>query len=143
MSADEFDPRIERLFAETPRLADADLFHAEMQARLARGGRVRAGVLAAAGTLGGLVAVRELAGINLRFASDSATVQAGAAPEGGLAAVAGRAGVEAARALDQAGLGALLGDAAAGGLGGASVFIVAGLAISLLAVAAMRLLQEA
>ncbi len=143
MSADEFDPRIERLFAETPRLADADLFHAEMQARLARGGRVRAGVLAAAGTLGGLVAVRELAGINLRLAPDSATVQAGAAPEGGLTAVAGRAGVEAARALDQAGLGALLGDAAAGSLGGASVFIFAGLAISLLAVAAMRLLQEA
>ncbi|MFN5615232.1 MAG: hypothetical protein ACK45V_06020, partial [Brevundimonas sp.] len=68
MSADEFDPGIERLFAETPRLPDAELFHAEVQARLARGGRVRAAVLAAAGTLGGLVAVRELAVINLRFA---------------------------------------------------------------------------
>jgi hypothetical protein len=143
MSADEFDPHIERLFGETPRMPDADLFHAEMQARLARGGRIRAGVMAVAGTLGGLVAVRELAGINLRFASESATLQAGAAPEGGLTAVAGRAGVEATRALEQAGLGQLLGDAVSGSLGGASVFIAAGLAISLLAVAAMRLLQEA
>lgn len=143
MSTDEFDPRIERLFAEAPRLPDAELFHAEMQARLARGGRARAAVLAAAGTLGGLVAVRELAVINLRFAPKSATLQAGAGPDGGLTAVAGRAGVEATRALEQAGLGGVFGDAMSGSLGGASVFIAAGLAISLLAVAAMRLLQEA
>jgi len=136
MSADEFDPRIERLFAETPRLPDADLFHAEMLARLARGGRVRAGVLTVAGALGGLVAVRELAGFNLQLTTPRAA-------ESGLAALAGRAQAETATALDRAGLGPLFGDLLAGSPGGASVFIGAGLAISLLAVAAMRLLQEA
>ena len=41
MSADEFDPYVERLFARTPHMADAPLFAAGVEAKLATGSRVR------------------------------------------------------------------------------------------------------
>ena len=53
MSADEFDPAIERLFAQTPRLADEALFLATLQARLEKRSRWRALTLTAAGLVGG------------------------------------------------------------------------------------------
>ena len=41
MSADEFDPDIERLFARTPAMPDAALFTARVEQRLQKGSRVR------------------------------------------------------------------------------------------------------
>ncbi|MFC0634511.1 hypothetical protein [Brevundimonas balnearis] len=132
MSADDFDPEIERLFGRTPPLPDADIFHAEMQARLARGGRVRTWVLSIAGALGGLVAVRELADIQLNLANTPR-------PEMGLSAATAQVQTDATQVLAQYGLGDLL----TGGVAGMSVFwIGAGLIIALTAAAAMRLAQD-
>jgi len=132
MSADDFDPDIERLFARTPRLPDADLLHAEMQARLARGGRVRTWVLSLAGAAGGLVAVRELADIQLNLARAPQ-------PETGLSTASAQVQADAAQALAQYGLGDLL----AGGATGMSIFwIGAGLIIALTAAAAVRIAQD-
>ena len=71
MSADEFDPAIERLFAQTPRLADEALFLATLQARLEKRSRWRALTLTAAGLVGGGLAVRE--GVNFNFTADGDT----------------------------------------------------------------------
>jgi len=59
MSADEFDPMVERLFSRSPAMADADLFAAEVRARLEKRSRVRGFALGLAGVIGGCVAVRE------------------------------------------------------------------------------------
>lgn len=132
MSADDFDPDIERLFGQTPRLPDDDLFHAEMQARLARGGRARAWVLSIAGALGGLVAVRELADIQLNLGGAPR-------PETGLTTATAQVQADAAQALAHYGLGDLM----TGGAVGMSLFwIGAGLIIALTAAAAMRIAQD-
>ena len=57
MSADEFDPMIERLFARTPPLADEALFLAVFQARLEKRSRWRSLILMAAGLIGGGLAL--------------------------------------------------------------------------------------
>lgn len=60
MSADEFDPTIERLFAQAPHFPDSVFFEADVAARLHKASRVRSIALSAAGLIGGLIAVREL-----------------------------------------------------------------------------------
>lgn len=72
MSApDEFDPMIERLFAQAPALADADSFARDVERRLERGLGLRTWALGAAGVLGGVIAVRETvaSGLSLNLAS--------------------------------------------------------------------------
>lgn len=137
MSADEFDPRIERLFAQTPPLSDARLFEADMQARLARGGRMRGWVLSAAGVVGGLIAVREMVSLNLNL--DGGSVSAAEASNATIQAQQQMQTV-AVSALEQVGLS----DALLGAAGGMQMFwIVAGALIALMAAAAMRLAQDA
>ncbi len=99
MSADEFDPEIERLFARSPSLPDTALFTAEVESRLTTGSRLRSVVLTLAGVVGGGVALRELVGSNLNFAGggevetvrrmssgvEGASIQAGQAVQTGLA----------------------------------------------------------
>ena len=41
MSADEFDPEIERLFGRAPQMPDSALFTAQIEQRLQKGSRVR------------------------------------------------------------------------------------------------------
>ena len=41
MSADEFDPDIERLFSRSPQMSDAALFTAQVEQKLQKGSRVR------------------------------------------------------------------------------------------------------
>ena len=65
MSADEFDPQIERLFARTLPMADAALFASGVEARLASGSQLRTVALSGAGLIGGFIAVRE--SLNLQF----------------------------------------------------------------------------
>lgn len=141
MSADDFDPDIERLFARAPVLDGAEAFAATVQARIGRDGRVRRIALALAGGVGGVVAVRESVGGDLRFRAD------GAEAAGGFTA-----GIDAAQARVMAGLDGLglgLGHAdsgvqAFGSLGGMQLFwIVAGLLAAAAAVGAVRLFQEA
>lgn len=65
MSADEFDPAIERLFARTPPMPDAPLFAARIEKRLQKGSGLRFAALAVAGLIGGVVAVRETLTVNI------------------------------------------------------------------------------
>jgi homoserine O-acetyltransferase len=65
MSADEFDPEIERLFARSPQMPDAALFTAEVEQKLQKGSHVRVLALGLAGVIGGVVAVRETMSVNL------------------------------------------------------------------------------
>lgn len=67
MSADEFDPGIERLFNRAPVMADAAEFDAKVMGRLNSGNRTRGFVLSLAGIIGGCVAVKEAVGMNFRL----------------------------------------------------------------------------
>ena len=71
---DAFDGEIERLFARPQPFSDGDAFVDRVARRLNRGWRVRAGVLTAAGGVGGFFAVREAldAGLQGGFAQLSA-----------------------------------------------------------------------
>jgi hypothetical protein len=75
MSADEFDPAIERLFARTPTMPDAALFTARVEQRMQKGSRMRVVVLGLAGLVGGVVAVREVVSVN--FNADGGGLTAG------------------------------------------------------------------
>ena len=71
---DAFDGEIERLFARPQPFDDGDVFAERVTRRLNRGWRMRAGVLTAAGGVGGFFAVREAldAGLQTGFAQLSA-----------------------------------------------------------------------
>lgn len=135
MSADEFDPAIERLFAQAPHFADSPFFEADVAARLNKVSRVRSIALSAAGVVGGLIAVRELLNINFDLTAHSLTAQAG----GGIDS-AGAHGVQS--LLEHTGVG----DAALqamGSMGGTQMFwAVAGVLVALLAAGAVKLSQQ-
>lgn len=138
MSADEFDPRIERLFSSAPSFPDSALFEAEVAARLAQTSRVRTAALSVAGLIGGLFAVREVVQLNFSVSSSGAAASSRAADQG-----LQMAGVDMAAAaqslLERAGLQ----DLALGSLGGIQLFwITAGALVALLAAGAMKLSQE-
>ncbi len=137
MSADEFDPEIERLFARAPQMADAALFTAEVERRLEQGSRVRFLALSLAGVIGGAVALREA--VTVKLGTTSGPV-AGRALSQGVDAASFEAGRVAQGALDALGLQGI----ELGGLGGMQLFWLAAAALVAVAAAgAMRLAQDA
>jgi len=124
MSDFGFEARLERLFAQPPRLADAGLFARRLQERLEREWALRRGLLGAAGVVGGFIAV---------------TQTVGAEVYGRLLAAAGPTGrqIEAAWLQSQA-------DVAAGGLpmSNETLWLVAGVAAGLGAVLAATRLAD-
>lgn len=134
MSADEFDPMIERLFSRSPVLADDALFAARLQTRMEKRSRWRGLALTGAGLIGGLVAVREGVTFNLRDGNAEATTL-----NQGVQAAAATAQGAAQSGLD--GLGLTSVDLMSGS--GMMVFwIVAGALVALLAAGAVKLSQD-
>lgn len=138
MSADEFDPEIERLFARTPHLTDAALFNARVEQRLQKGSRVRVLALGIAGAIGGVVAIRETMSVNLGLTGGDGVVAGDALGQGIRSTSLGiQSSVQG--GLDQFGLGNL----ELGSLGGMQLFwIAAGALIALAAAGVMKLSQE-
>ena len=138
MSADEFDPEIERLFARTPHLSDAALFNAQIEQRLQKGSRVRVLALGLAGVIGGTVAIRETMSVNLGLTGGDGVVAGDALGQGIRSTTLGiQSSVQG--GLDQFGLGHL----ELGPLGGMQMFwIAAGALIALAAAGVMKLSQE-
>ena len=132
MSADEFDPAIEKLFAQTPRLADEALFLATIQARMEKRSRWRTLILTAAGTVGGVLAVRE--GVNFNFTADGDTTLTQ-----GLHAATATAQGAAQSGLQGLGVGPV---DLSSGTGVLAFWIVAGALVALLAAGAARLSQD-
>ena len=128
MSADEFDPMIERLFSRTPTLADEALFVATLQARLEKRSRWRGLALTAAGLVGGVLAVRE--GVNFNFSGDPDTTLTQGVRTAAAAAQAG---------LHNLGLGSI---DLMGGSGMLAFWIAAGAVAALLAAGAVKLSQD-
>jgi hypothetical protein len=136
MSADEFDPFVERLFARTPTMPDAPLFTAQVEQRLQKGSHIRFLALSLAGLVGGAVAVRETMAVDLD-ARDG--VVAGDALGQGIQSASLNVQGSIQGALEQAGLANL----ELGSMGGMQLFWIA--AAALIAVAAagvMKLSQE-
>ena len=136
MSADEFDPAIERLFARAPQLPDAALFTAQVEQRLQKGSRVRVLALGLAGVVGGLVAIRETMTVNLNAGEG---VVAGNALGQGIRSVSFNTQNVVQAGLDQVGLANL----ELGSMGGMQMFwIAAGALIAVAAAGVMRLAQD-
>ncbi len=137
MSADEFDPFVERLFSQSPAMPDAELFAATLQSRLESGNRVRALVLSLAGLIGGVVAVRETVNINLSGAGEG--LVAGRAIGQGMNAMTQAAQGTVQSGLDQLGVSGM----EFGSMGAMQLFwIAAGALIAVAAAGVMRLSQE-
>jgi len=136
MSADEFDPAIERLFARTPTMPDAALFTAQVEQRMQKGSRLRVVVLGLAGLVGAMVAVREVVSVNVNLGEGGGSAATGMQ---GLEAVSFNAQTAIQSGLDQAGLGNL----AFGSMSGMQMFwIAAGALIAAAAAGVVRLSQE-
>ena len=136
MSADEFDPEIERLFARAPHMPDAALFTAEVEKRLEAGSRMRFVALSMAGLVGGVVAVREVLSVNVNLGEGPV---AGAAVNQGVRTISTQAQGLAQGALDALGLGGL----ELGSLGAMQLFWLSAAALVALAAAgAVRLAQD-
>ena len=77
MSDPSFDTRLERLFAQAPRVADPDGFTARVQARLDREWTLRRGLIGAAGLVGGVIAATQTVGAEMfsRFGETLAPVR--------------------------------------------------------------------
>ena len=134
MSADEFDPAIERLFARAPTMADDALFVAEFRTRLEKRSRWRGLALTGAGLVVGLIAVRE--GVNLNFTAGDAEVTT---LSQGVQAAAATAQGAAQSGLDGLGLNSV--DLMSGS-GMMTFWIVAGALFALLAAGAVKLSQD-
>ncbi|MDQ1153194.1 hypothetical protein [Brevundimonas sp. SORGH_AS_0993] len=132
MSADEFDPMIERMFARTPPLADQALFLAVFQARLEKRSRWRSLILTAAGVIGGGLALRE--GVHVNFSDEG-----GAPVVRGVTSAASAAQDVVQTGLDGVGLGSL--DLMSGS-GMVMFWAVAGALVALLAAGAVKLSQD-
>lgn len=132
MSADEFDPMIERMFAQSPRLADEALFLATLQARMEKQSRWRVLALTAAGLVGGALAIRE--GLSVNFASAGETTL-----DQGIRAAAATAQGAAQSGLDSLGVSSV---DLSSGTGVLAFWIVAGAMAAVLAAGAARLSQD-
>lgn len=138
MSADEFDPMIERLFARSPQMADAVLFSAEVESRLHSSSLVRTVALSFAGLIGGVIAVREAVSLNVRL-SDAEAPVAGRVIGQGIQAASLDVQGAVASGLSQFGLS----DISLGSMGGMQMFwIAAGALIALAAAGVVRLSQD-
>ena len=136
MSADEFDPEIERLFARSPQMPDAGLFTARVEQQMQKGSHVRLLALSLAGVIGGVVAVRETMSVNLG-AGDG--VVAGNALGQGIRSVSFNTQAAFQTGLDQLGLANL----ELGSMGGMQLFwIVAGALIAVAAAGVTKLSQD-
>ena len=137
MSADEFDPFVERLFSQSPVMPDAQLFAATVETRLASGNRVRTLALTLAGLIGGVVAVRETMNINLNMGGEG--LVAGRAISQGVNAVTLAAQGTVQSGLDQLGVSGM----EFGSMGAMQLFwIAAGALIAVAAAGVMKLSQE-
>ncbi|WP_421728817.1 hypothetical protein [Brevundimonas sp.] len=138
MSADEFDPFVERMFARSPVLADTDAFTANVESRLESGMRVRTLALSLAGLIGGAVAVRESLNLRLDIAAPNGPVAGRAIGESVVSLTTGAQSVIQ-NGVDQ--LGAA--NWALGSMQGMQLFwLAAGTMIALAAAAVMKLSQE-
>ena len=138
MSADEFDPFVERLFSRTPAMADASLFTARVEQRLQRGSRGRFLALSLAGLIGGAVAVRETMTVDLDLGSGDGVV-AGDALGQGIESASLNVQGSIQSGLEQLGLANL----ELGSMGGMQLFwIAAGALIAVAAAGVMKLSQE-
>lgn len=138
MSADEFDPFVERLFARTPPMSDAPLFTARVEQRLQKGSRVRFLALSLAGLIGGAVAVRETMQVDIELGSREGVVAGDALGQGIQSASLNVQGMIQS-GLDQIGLANL----ELGSMGGMQMFwIAAGALIAAAAAGVMKLSQE-
>jgi hypothetical protein len=136
MSADEFDPDIERLFARSPQMSDAALFTARLEQRLQKGSRVRYLTLGLAGVIGGAVAIRETLSVNLGTGEG---VVAGNALGQGIHSASLNTQSAVQTGLDQLGLANL----ELGSMGGMQLFwIAAGALIAVAAAGVMKLSQD-
>ena len=136
MSADEFDPEIERLFARSPQMPDSALFTAQLEQRLQKGSRVRYLTLGLAGLIGGVVAIRETMSVNL---GAGAGVIAGNALGQGIRSASLNTQGAVQTGLDQLGLANL----ELGSMGGMQLFwIAAGALIAVAAAGVMKLSQD-
>ena len=136
MSADEFDPDIERLFARSPQMPDSALFLAQVEQKLQKGSQVRFLALSLAGVIGGVVAVRETMSLSLTAADD---VMAGNALGPGIRSALLSSEGMIQSGLDQLGLASL----ELGSMGGMQLFwIAAGALIAVAAAGVMRLTQD-
>lgn len=136
MSADEFDPEIERLFARAPQMPDAALFTAQVEQRLQKGSHVRFLTLGLAGLVGGIVAVRETMSVDL--GSGEGVVAGNALGQGIRSASLNTQGAVQA-GIDQLGLANL----ELGSMGGMHLFwIAAGALIAVAAAGVMKLSQD-
>ena len=138
MSADEFDPFVERLFARTPVMSDAPLFTAKVEQRLQKGSRVRFLALSLAGLIGGAVAVRETMQVDIELGSREGVV-AGDALGQGIQSASLNVQSMVQSGLDQVGLANM----ELGSMGGMQLFwIAAGALIAVAAAGVMKLSQE-
>jgi len=138
MSADEFDPDIERLFARAPNMPDAALFTARLEQKLQKGSRVRFLALTLAGLIGGVVAVRETMSVSLDMGSRDSVV-AGAALGNGIQSASLNTQAAVQSGLDQLGLAHL----ELGSMGGMQLFWIAtGALIAVAAAGVMKLSQD-
>jgi hypothetical protein len=136
MSADEFDPDIERLFARSPQMPDAALFTAQVEQRLQKGSNVRFLTLGLAGLVGGVVAIRETMSVNL--GSGDGVVAGNALGQGIRSASLNTQGAVQ-TGLDQLGLAHM----DLGSMGGMQLFwIAAGALIAVAAAGVMKLSQD-
>ena len=136
MSADEFDPDIERLFARAPQMPDSALFTAQVEQRLQKGSNVRFLTLGLAGLVGGVVAIRETMSVNLGSGDG---VVAGNALGQGIQSASLNAQGAVQTGLDQLGLANL----ELASMGGMQLFwIAAGALIAVAAAGVMKLSQD-
>ncbi len=138
MSADEFDPFVERLFSRTPAMSDAPLFTARVEQRLQKGSRIRFLALSLAGLIGGAVAVRETMQVDIELGSRDGVVAGDALGQGIQSASLNVQGMVQS-GLDQVGLANM----ELGSMGGMQLFwIAAGALIAVAAAGVMKLSQE-
>jgi len=138
MSADEFDPFVERLFNQAPVMADAGLFAQRVEARLQSGNRIRTVALTLAGLVGGVVAVRETMSVNLNLSANEGPVAARSLEQGMQSAGGGVQSLFEA-SINQMGLG----NFTLAGMGGIELFwITTALLVAVAAAGVMKLSEE-
>lgn len=138
MSADEFDPFVERLFNQVPVMPDAAVFAQAVETRLRSGTRVRTAALTVAGLVGGVVAVRETMSVNLNLSANEGPV-AGRALEQGMQSASGGVQTVFQAGIDQMGLG----NFSLAGMGGIEMFwLTTAVLVAVAAAGVMKLSEE-